>query len=295
MALPVAVLIINYRVYEELDGALTSLRPFLRTSDEVVVVDQESDAGRLAAIERRHPAVTFVPTRRNVGFAAGVNLAARHSSAPLLLLLNPDTVIEGPVIASLERWLHDHPETAVVGPRVLNGDGSIQASARRFPGPSTAIAGRSTWLTTRFPRNWLSKRNLPAQDAAAPTCVDWIAGSCLMTRRSVFDLLRGFDESFFLYWEDADFCRRAATRGGRCVYLPTVSVKHAGGRSAALNPGPAIRAFHRSAFVFHRKHAGPIGRALAPLVHLGLWSRGELLARIADARWRRTMARPSSP
>jgi GT2 family glycosyltransferase len=283
--LPVAVLLVNYQVYEDLAQALASLEPFLRAEDEVVVVDQLSNPERLAVIQHRHPGVRFVPTTENVGFAAGVNLAARRSSAPNLLLLNPDTVLEGPAIETLERWLSHHPDTAIVAPRVLNSDNTVQASARRFPSLSTALAGRSTWLTRRFPGNWLSRRNLPAQLATTPMDVDWVAGSCLMTRRDVFDRLSGFDESFFLYWEDADYCHRATRSGWRCVYLPSVAVKHVGGRSAALNPAAAIRAFHQSAFRLYRKHAGPVGRLFAPLTRAGLWLRGEILARRAESRW----------
>ena len=279
------MLVVNYHVYEELDRALSSMEPFLRSGDEMVVVDQESHAGRMDGVRRRHPRAAFVPTERNVGFAAGVNLAARASAAPFLLLLNPDSVMEEPVIERLERYLLDHPRVGIVGPRVLNEDGTLQASARRFPGLSTALAGRSSWLTRRFPGNWLSQWNLPAQRSGEPAPVDWIAGSCLMTRRSLFDALNGLDESFFLYWEDADFCRRAAAQGWQRVYWPVVSVRHAGGRSAASNPAPAIRAFHASAFRLYEKHAGRLGRVLAPLARFGLWLRGEWLARRAQRRY----------
>jgi GT2 family glycosyltransferase len=285
--LAVAVLLVNYQVYDDLGRALGTLAPMLRPGDEVVVVDQASDPRRLADLQGKHPAVRFLPTARNEGFAAGVNAAARASSAPFILLLNPDAVVESPVMAELERWLTDHPETGVVGPRVLNEDGSIQASARRFPGVSTAFGGRSTWMTARFPGNWLSRRNLPARDAVGPVEVDWVAGSCLMTRRQLFEALGGFDESFFLYWEDADYCCRAASLGWRTVYLPTVAVRHAGGRSAARDPVPAIRAFHESAFRFHVKHAGPLGRLFAPLTRLALIMRSALLARRAKRQRRR--------
>lgn len=286
MPLPSAVLIVNYLVYEDLDRALESLEVWLAPDDEIVVVDQASDPVRLAIIQARYPRVTCVPNPGNTGFAAGVNLAARHSTAPYLLLLNPDAVLEGPVTSVLSEWLTRHQSVAVVGPRVLNIDGSVQPSARRFPGLSTVFGGRSTWLTRQFPRNWLSERNLPGRDSDAPVVVDWIAGSCLMTRRDVFDRIGGFDEGFFLYWEDADYCRRAMDAGFRSVYLPRVAVRHVGGRSADRDPAPAIRAFHRSAYRLSQKHASPLGRFFAPVIRLALWGRGELRARQAVLRWR---------
>jgi len=279
--LSVAVLIVNFRVYDDLDRALRTLDRFLDPQDEVAVVDQDGDADRFGRLAAAHPRIIAIPSQKNIGFAAGVNLAARHTSAPYLLLLNPDTVIDSPVVRALERWLVDHPDTAVVGPRVLDADGSVQASARRFPGPSAALAGRSTWLTNMFPNNWLSQRNLPGRSTSEPLDVDWLAGSCLMTRRDVFDRLGGFDERFFLYWEDADYCRRAAMLGYRRTYVPAVHVLHMGGRSAAAAPAASIRAFHASAFHLYWKHAGPIGRLFAPLTRLGLWARGEWRVRRA--------------
>lgn len=286
--MPVAVLIVNYRVYRDLDAGLAALAPFLGADDEVVVVDQDSAPDELAALASRHPRVRFIAKSDNRGFAAGINEAARHTRAPFLLWLNPDAVIEGPVVRTLEAWLSAHPDTAAVGPRVLDADGAVQQSARRFPGPTTAIAGRSTWLSRRFPANWLSRRNLLAAGRTEPGDVDWVAGSCVMTSRTVFDQLGGLDEQFFLYWEDADYCRRAGRLGFRCTYLPTVSVRHAGGQSVQTDPAPAIRAFHKSAFRLFHKHSGPVGRGVAPLVRAGLWLRGEVLARRALRRGRQT-------
>jgi GT2 family glycosyltransferase len=132
-----------------------------------------------------------------------------------------------------------------------------------------------------FPGNWFAKRNLVGLGATEPIAVDWVSGACLMTRRDVFDRLGGFDEGFFLYWEDADYCSRAAAAGFRCMYVPTAPVRHAGGRSADHDPAAAIRAFHRSAFRLYWKRASIGGRFVAPLVRVGLWLRGERRARQA--------------
>jgi N-acetylglucosaminyl-diphospho-decaprenol L-rhamnosyltransferase len=281
--LSVAILIVNYRVYDELTRALSSLAPFVRPEDEVVVFDQESDAAKLAKVAAAQPRVRMIPHPANRGFAAGINQAARTTTVPYLLWLNPDCVVGGPVVEQLEQWLSTHPEVAVVGPRVMNEDGTVQASARRFPGLSTAFGGRTTWLTRHFPQNALSRHNLPAREATEPMVVDWVAGSCFMTRRSVFEALGGLDEDFFLYWEDADFCRRAKDAGlGSSMYIPRVQVRHSGGRSAALTRSTSIRAFHRSAYRLYRKHAGPLRKLASPLVGLMLRLRAEVLVRGRD-------------
>ena len=281
-----AVLIVNYRTYDALTRCLVSLAPHLTQDDEVVVVDYESDGVELARAVEGSTSVISLPRADNRGFAAGINLAAASSRAPFLLLLNPDTVVEGPVLRMLESWLTSHREAGVVGPRVLNADGTVQPSARRFPGVTTLLGGRTTWLTRRFPKNWLSKRNLLAQDSKEPVDVDWVSGSCLMTRRDVFDSVGGFDDGFFLYWEDADYCRRVAQAGFRIVYVPTAPVRHVGGASAEHNLTNAIRAFHASAFRLYWKHASIAGRLAAPVARVGLWLRGEWLARRAVSRQR---------
>ncbi len=280
----VAVLIVNYRTYDALDRCLTSLAPFLSADDEVVVVDWESDATRIAALSAAHPRATVIGEAGNRGFAAGVNRAAAASTAPLLLLLNPDTEVEGPVVRSMAAWCAAQSRCAVVGPRVLNADGTVHPSARRFPGVTTALGGRSTWLTRRFPNNWFTRRNLLTRagvDAdGRVTRVDWLAGSCLATPRAVFEQLGGLDEGFFMYWEDADYCRRATALGLECHYLPEADVRHTGGVSSAHNVVPSIRAFHRSAFRLFWKHAG-VARVGAPLVWLALWARAVVKVRLA--------------
>jgi GT2 family glycosyltransferase len=231
----------------------------------------------VAPLRDAFPSVHWLPNEENLGFAAGVNRAAASTSAPFLLLLNPDSVVEGPVLRTLETWMQSHPTCAVVGPRVLNPDGSVQASARRFPGLSTAFGGRSSWLTRQFPRNPLTRRNLLTGDGQHVGRVDWLAGSCFLTRRSVFTEVGGLDEGFFMYWEDADYCRRVTDRQWECDYVPTVAVRHAGGVSSAHNVAPSIRAFHRSAFRLYWKHSG-FGRLVAPLVWTGLWARSTFKA-----------------
>jgi GT2 family glycosyltransferase len=280
-----AVLIVNYRTYDALKRCLTSLGPYLVADDEVVVVDYESDSCQLArAVDGSVPVVTL-PRTDNLGFAAGVNLAAARSRAPFMLLLNPDTIVEGPVVRTLETWLMSHPDVGVAGARVLNDDGTVQRTARRFPDITTLLGGRTGWLTRRFPGNWLSRRNLLGQGSSAPVEVDWLSGACLMTRREIFDRIGGFDEAFFLYWEDADYCRRVAKAGFRRMYVPAAApVRHLVGASAHGDPAPAIRAFHASAFRLYCKQASLVGRLAAPLVGAGLWLRGEWLARQAARR-----------
>jgi GT2 family glycosyltransferase len=275
----VSALIVNYRSYAEVDACLAALRS-ASPALEVVVVDHASDGRALDAVRATHAGVTFVPVAENPGFGAGVNRAARHASGRYLLVLNPDTLVEKGTVERLAGWLESHPRVAVVGPQVRTMDGRVEASARAFPGWSTVLGGRSTWLSRVWPDNPLTTRNLlSGRHARDPIDVDWVSGACMMVRRGAFDEVEGFDERFFLYWEDADLCRRLADAGWTVTYHPGCRAAHAGGRSSAHQPAASAVAFHRSAFRYFWKHGGPGRRLLAPAVWLALAARlGVVLA-----------------
>jgi hypothetical protein len=279
-----AVVIVNYQSYHELRACLASLRD--ASGDHVVVVvDHESDAAAAHAIREEFPDVRLLPVAGNEGFAAGVNRGVREARLPFIILLNPDCIIEKTTCSVLVEWMSRHPDVGAAGPRIHNADGTIQATARRFPDLTTAIAGRSSWLTRVLPRNPLSTRNLPGRTTGAePLDVDWVSGACLIARRDAFDAIGGMDEGFFLYWEDADFCRRLGEAGWRTVYLPVAAVTHIGGRSSRHSADSSLQAFHRSAFRLYWKHASPAGRLLAPIVFAALRIRLAIMRRMIRQR-----------
>jgi GT2 family glycosyltransferase len=285
----VAVVIVNYQSYRELRRCLDSLAGH----PTIVVVDHESDPEASGEIAQSFPHVQLLRTTRNDGFAAGVNRGARATDSSFLLLLNPDCIIRADGCSVIARWLEERPNVGAAGPRILNVDGTVQPSARRFPDFTTAIAGRSSWLTKVLPGNPLSRWNLPARDTtrSTPVDVDWISGACMMARREAFDAVGGLDEGFFLYWEDADFCRRLQQAGWRTVYLPAATATHTGGGSSRHAAVSSLRAFHRSAFRLFWKHASPPARLLAPFVFLGLQARFNIMKLLLKRNSERTNRR----
>jgi hypothetical protein len=270
----VSVLIVNYHSYEELTGCLDAVLSGPNQRDlEVLVTDQESDPTRLETIRKRFSRVVLLPSPRNSGFAGGVNQAAARATGRYLLLLNPDCVVGPDLIPTLVEWLEAHSETAVAGPRLFNADGSLQPSARRFPDLTTGLGGRLSWLTRVAPGNWLSRRNLEWSRSTGVIDVDWVSGACLMVRRSAYDAVGGMDERFFLYWEDADLCRRLLTAGHKTAYVPLVSAMHKGARASRHAAARSLVAFHRSAFRYYWKHGGLVARAFAPVVQAALLGR----------------------
>jgi GT2 family glycosyltransferase len=285
----VDLVIVNYRSYEELTRCLASIEHDRGTFARVIVVDHESDLMAAASVSATFPWVELVERATNEGFATGVNLGVARGRAEYLLLLNPDCVASGEAVRGLIALAVPQPDIAVVGPRILNPDGTVQGSARRFPGLSTFIAGRSSWLTRRFPRNPLSRWNLPAlTDVHGPITVDWVSGACMLIRRDAFAAVGGMDEQFFLYWEDADLCKRLGQRGWRTMYLPSATIVHAGGRSSIHAYRESLVAFHASAFKMFRKHAGGWSPWLAPVVFVALRFRLRILLYLNRHRLSRT-------
>jgi GT2 family glycosyltransferase len=277
----VAVVIVNYQSYDELHACLDSLDQACGAMS-VVVVDHDSRREAADALHHKYPGVQLLRKDCNDGFAVGINNGARAAESPFLLLLNPDCVVDRHACCELADWMEAHPEVGAAGPRIRNADGTVQASARKFPDLTTAIGGRSSWLTRVLPGNPLSRRNLPARDAASasPVEVDWVSGACMLVRREAFEAVGGMDEGFFLYWEDADFCRRLKHAGWRTMYLPAAVATHVGGRSSRHAADASLEAFHASAFRLYRKHAGPAGRLLTPLVFIGLRARLAFMKRL---------------
>ena len=282
----VSVLIVNYRAYTELAACLYSLQRFLADDLEVIVVDHLSEPAAAARLVKRFEWIRLIEADANPGFAAGVNRAARDARGRYLLLLNPDCIVEGDVARPMAAWLDAHPEVAVSGPLLREADGSVQASARRFPDVTTGLAGRTSWLTRVWPTNRWTRRNLVAREAPHhPIEVDWVSGACMMVERKAFESVGGMDEQFFLYWEDADLCFRLKRAGWMTVYNPVPGITHLTSRSSVLARKQSLIAFHRSAYRYFRKHGGRLARGAAPLVFLVLQAR--LFLKLASLRlWR---------
>jgi GT2 family glycosyltransferase len=181
-----------------------------------------------------------------------------------------------------------HPEAAVAGPKLLDADGTVQGSARRDPSAWTALFGRSAPLTRLFPGNPVSQREMPAftVEGTAPVRVDWVSGACMLVRRTAWEQVGMFDEQFFLYWEDADWCRRFRQAGWDVYYVPAACGTHLVGVSRAKRRLGSVLDFHVSAYRYYRKHTqGPMARPVTMLVGVGLL--GSLLLRSAQALWPR--------
>lgn len=263
-----SVIIVNYNAGVLLDRCLASLVSHLTGAWEAVVVDNASSDGSVDRIAGCDPRIRLLCNAENVGFGRAINLAMAETTAPLALFLNPDAAITAGAVEGLARELDGQPACGVIGPAISNPDGSIQGSARGDPDMLTGLFGRSSTLRRVFPGSALARRNVVVRPGSPGSErmsreVDWVSGACMLVRREAFAQVGGFDDAFFLYWEDADLCRRLRHAGWRTRYDPRVYVVHAGSVSSQTRPAMAIRAFHRSAYLYYRRHAA--GSAWHPL------------------------------
>ena len=241
MSTGVAVVIVNFNAGEHLRTCIESVAADLSLhSSDIIVVDNASSDGSDRLIDGMS-GVSLVRNERNRGFGAAVNQAVRLTSAPLIWLLNPDCEVVAGTFARLARTLVQHDTCAIAAARLLNADGSVQASARGEPSAWTGLFGRHGLMTKLFPRSALAKRNLRSEDLVQAdvesAVVDWVMGACMLIRRDFFTEAGGFDERYFLYWEDADLCRRLRARGYDTRYVPGAHVVHVGAISSGTRSG----------------------------------------------------------
>jgi GT2 family glycosyltransferase len=276
-----SVVIVNYHSEALLRACLESLPSSADTfSLEVIVVDNSGTARASGALEA-FPEARLIEAGGNVGFARACNLGMAAARGRHLLLLNPDTVAHPGAVATLSRELDASPDVGVVAARLLNPDGTLQYSCRRFPRPLSIFFGRYALLTRLFPANPVSRDYLYLDwdhDSTRP--VDWASGACLMIRREVYERVGGLDDGYFLFVEDMDWCRRIRDAGHEVVYVPEAEVTHRIGASRGPVPSWVMWERHRSMLRYVRKHFGWPG-ALVTLAGLGLALRGGL-AILAD-------------
>ena len=204
-----------------------------------------------------------------------------------MLILNPDCELLPGSIAVLHAELDRYPDCVVVGPRVVDPDGTIQGSARGDPTMFTGLFGRSSLLTRRFPRSPLAKQNIRTPPRWSPATLvsssTGLPGRACWRDEKHWMRSAAFDERFFLYWEDADLCRRLRARGGQIRYMPGTTIVHRVGGSTEKAPMLAIRAFHASAYLYYTTHVArsPFNPARW-FAKLLLWFRYEWLLRRAE-------------
>lgn len=268
---PLDIIIVNFNTSSDVQACLASLHaaPPARPH-HVCVVDNGSTDDSVVAITARWPNVEVVALGTNLGFAAANNAGIRRTSAPLVLLLNSDTLVPAGAIDRLVGRLEATGAVAA-GPRLVDGNGAPEVSFGPMLSP---LAEARQLLRVRMARSradWAQRA--VARLLSRERTVDWVTGACLLVRRAAADEAGLLDERYFMYEEDVDFCAALRARGGRVIFTPEAEVVHLRGRSFATSGHAISPLYDRSHLRFYEKHAPH----WAPLLRAWLAMRGRAI------------------
>lgn len=248
-----SIIIVTYNSRGHIDRCLESLVQHAPSvSHEIIVVDNASSDGTAAAVRERWPAVRVIDAGANVGFARANNLGVRNASGELLLFLNPDTQVTRQALDRLLAVFDRQPEAAVAGPRLVDGEGRSELSFGSMIAPFAEL--RQKLLVKGSQRGVPLLRSYVERITRRPREVDWVSGACMLVRRRDAEAAGLFDERYFMYGEDVDFCAAVRARGRKIVFTPDAEVVHARGASAASALLATAAAYRRSQLAFYAKH-----------------------------------------
>ena len=233
-----SIIITNYKAPNLLKICLQSIKEAaVNLAPEIIVVDSEAEAETEEMIEQEFSEVKYYPFNKNVGYARVVNQGLKKANGKYLLILNADIVLEKDCLEKIINYLKMRPAVGMLGPQLLNFDGSVQESCFHFYRPMTLVYRRTFLGKTkkgraeihRFLMNDFDKKNIKE--------VDWLLGAALMISRPALEKVGPMDERFFLYFEDVDWCRRFWENDYKVVYFPEARMHHYHGRGSKKTGG----------------------------------------------------------
>jgi N-acetylglucosaminyl-diphospho-decaprenol L-rhamnosyltransferase len=284
--LQLTIAIVNWNSGDDLATCIAALRRTTKVPFQLLVVDNGSTDGSLERLDKPDTCCSIVETGTNLGYAGGVNRALDQVRTPFVLFVNPDAFVqEGCVDALLER-AKSSPRVAAVGAGLRNPDGSLQAASRNFPSPLTHLveAFRLYLVLRHLPGLGRRYLLLSRQDRAQP--VDWVVGACMLLRMEAVREIGPFDDDYFMYSEELDWCMRAHRKGWAVWFEPAAVATHRLGGSSRLNELPMMVESYRSMYRFYAKYYPPAWTAAARVI-----TRAAMLARTLALVFRRGQSR----
>jgi GT2 family glycosyltransferase len=269
----ISIVIVSWNSAELIGNCLDSiLRNADQTRREIILVDNASSDNTAELVKSSYPQADLIENRRNLGYAKANNQGIQKSIGRYVLLLNPDTEIQGDSLGRMLAFMDANPEVGALGPKLLNPDGSVQPSCREFPRFSTLI-WEFSGLSRLFPRSRIFGRwriGYFAFDRQSE--VDQPMASCLMLRRQTLDQVGLFDEKFPMFFNDVDLCWRIKGANWKIVFYPDAQVLHHKGASTGKAKRRMIWLSHTAFFKFFKKHkTGVVNRLLLVLFSIPLF------------------------
>lgn len=252
----VSICMVSLNCRQVLEACLASIYKSIGAVNfEIILVDNASTDGTLEYVEQYFPEITLIRNDNNAGFAQATNQAMTAASGKYLLWLNTDTVIQPDSLEKLIQFMEEHPLVGIVGPKVLNADGTMQNQCRRgFPTPWASLS-YFLGLSKLFPRSpFFARYLLTYLDENESNEVDAVSGCCLLVRRKVVEQTGLIDTIYHSYGEDLDFCAEAKKAGWQVFFYPSTTIIHYGGKGGSgVKPFYSIFHFYRSMWLFYRK------------------------------------------
>jgi N-acetylglucosaminyl-diphospho-decaprenol L-rhamnosyltransferase len=259
-----SIILVNYNGQEFLEKCLDSIRQFVDFQVcEVIIIDNCSGDDSIPIIQRQFPSFKLICSPVNLGFGKANNLAVQYSQGDYLLFLNTDTILTENISQILLAYLQQHQDVGIISPKIVFQDGSYQLSCGSLPNIVVEFIDK---IRYGLDEKWhhifaafYSKQHSNVKE------MGWLTGACLMMRRDLFDRVGGFDESFFMYFEDKDICKRVHEIGLKVVYYPETSLIHLlGGSSQDVKK--SVNTYYRdSQLYYYQKHLGTFQTAILKL------------------------------
>ncbi|NQT34812.1 glycosyltransferase [bacterium] len=252
----VSIIIVNYNVKHFAEQCLRSVEAAAGSlSTEIFLVDNGSTDGSVEYLKPLFPQVIFIDNGENLGFGRANNIALSQARGKYILVLNPDTLVGEDTLQSLVQYMDDHPRAGAVGPKILTREGSFDTTSKRgFPTPWVAFS-RFSGLARLFPKSKLFGRyDLLYLDPDKPALIDSLVGSCMMVRMETYREVGGFDEDYFMFGEDIDWCFRMKQADWEVHYAPVTKIVHFRGESTRRSNINRDQAFYGAMHLFVEKH-----------------------------------------
>ncbi len=253
----VSICIVSLNAKDYLNDCLDSIENNThRVSYEIIIVDNGSTDGTFDSIQSQRPQVKLYRNNENNGYSAPMNQALRTGIGRHLMQLNPDTIVHPGSLDRLVAFLDTHPDVGIVGPKVLNPNGSLQEPCRRSEARPWDVMSYFSGLARLFPDDRrFSGYYMGYMDENETHEAEGVSGSCMLMRSTMIEQVGYLDESLFAYQEDADYCFRARQAGWKIFYYPEAEITHFGGEGGSkVQPFRSIWAWHRAYYLYYKKH-----------------------------------------
>jgi GT2 family glycosyltransferase len=284
-----SIIIVNWNTCDLLKQCLQSIYANLNGfQTEIWVIDNASSDRSVEIVRSTFPGVNLISNKENLGFAKANNLGSEQAKGRYILFLNPDTILPSGSLSNLMNFAEAHPDYGLIGPRILNPDGSLQRSCwPGFPGIGMTISDAFfLWKLKKFPKFFTFEYSL--RELGISRQVAHLLGACILIRRTAWEKIGAFDEMYYMYYEETDLCFRATNQGWKVVYYPDTEIIHYGQMSSRQIPEKSLQNYYHSLYYFCKKDRG-YGSIKLTLLKIIMYF--AIMMRLALWFWRRKRAK----